>query len=96
MAQNPFDTIDARLSNIENILLDLKHAPKGTDNQLEDKTLLRRSDVSKLFTVSLVTINKWMRSGKLPYHRINSRIYFKKNEVLEAMQSAQKHKRSAK
>ena len=28
MAHNPFDTIDARLSNIENLLLDLKHPPK--------------------------------------------------------------------
>lgn len=28
MAQNPFDLIDARLSNIENLLLDLKHHPK--------------------------------------------------------------------
>jgi helix-turn-helix protein len=93
---NPFETIDARLSNIENILLDLKHTPKETGNESEDKTLLRRKDVSKLFTVSLVTINKWMRSGKLPYHRINSRIYFKKNEVIEAMQSPQKHKRSNK
>ncbi len=28
MAQNPFDLIDARLSNIENLLLDIKHQPK--------------------------------------------------------------------
>jgi hypothetical protein len=96
MGHNPFDTIDARLSNIENILLDLKHTPKDTGSLSEEKTLLRRKDVSKLFTVSLVTINKWMRSGKLPYHRINSRIYFKKNEVLEAMQSPHKHKHSNK
>jgi len=59
----------------------------------EDDTLLRRKDVAKLFSVSLVTISAWMKSGKFPYHRINSRIFFKRKEVMEAMQSTQKYKR---
>ena len=58
----------------------------------EDDTLLRRKDVAKLFSVSLVTISEWMKSGKLPYHRINSRIFFKRKEVMESMQSTQKYK----
>lgn len=31
MVTNPFESIDARLSNIEVLLLDLKHPPKGPD-----------------------------------------------------------------
>jgi len=49
-----------------------------------------------LFSVSLVTIADWMKTGKLPYHRINSRIFFKKSEVLEALQSKSKIKAKSK
>ena len=59
---------------------------------LSEDVLLKRKDIAKLFSVSLVTINSWMNSGKLPYHRINSRIFFKKREVMEAMAGINKYK----
>lgn len=59
----------------------------------EDETLLRRKDVAKFFSVSLVTITDWMKTGKLPFHRINSRVYFKRKEVLEALQNTKKYMR---
>jgi len=59
----------------------------------QDETLLRRKDVAKFFSVSLVTITDWMKTGKLPFHRINSRIYFKRKEVLEALQNTKKYMR---
>jgi len=59
----------------------------------EDDILLKRKDVASLFSVSLVTIADWMKTGKLPYHRINSRIFFKKSEVMDAMQSKKEFKR---
>ena len=61
--------------------------------KVEDCTLFRRKDVAALFKVSLVTITQWMKSGKLPYHRINSRIFFKKEEVMQAMETSPKYKR---
>ena len=62
----------------------------------EEETLLRRKEVAKLFSVSLVTISQWMKSGKLPYHRINSRIFFKKSEVWSAMEINPKYRRAKK
>ncbi len=59
----------------------------------DDEILLRRKDVAKLFSVSLVTITDWMKTKRLPYHRINSRIYFKRSEVLEALNNGFKYKR---
>lgn len=50
----------------------------------EDR-LLRRKDVASMFDVSLVSINEWMRSGRIPFHRMNSRVYFKESEVMEAL-----------
>lgn len=47
-----------------------------------DEVLMTRKEVASLFKVSLVTINQWMRSGRLPFCRINSRVYFKRNQIL--------------
>lgn len=58
----------------------------------EDETLLKRKDIAKLFSVSLVTITQWMKTGKLPYHRINTRIFFKRGEVFQAMEVNPKYK----
>lgn len=52
----------------------------------EEEILLTRKEVASLFKVSLVTINQWMRSGRLPFCRINSRVYFKRNQILESLQ----------
>ena len=57
----------------------------------EEEILLRRKDVAKFFSVSLVTVSQWMKNGKLPYHRINTRIFFKRSELLESLQSTKKY-----
>ncbi len=59
---------------------------------MEDVVLLKRVDVAKLFSVSLVTITDWMKTGKIPYHRINSRVFFKKRELMECIELKDKYK----
>ena len=56
----------------------------------EEDVLLKRIDVAKLFGVSLVTLNQWMRDGRILYHRINSRVFFKRSEVMEALNNSVK------
>ena len=53
----------------------------------EEDSLLCRKDLARLFSVSLVTISAWTKSGKLPYHRMGSRIYFKKSEIMQIFNS---------
>ncbi|MBX7204115.1 MAG: helix-turn-helix domain-containing protein [Bacteroidia bacterium] len=55
------------------------------DTPKPDETLLTRKEVAMLLKVSLVTINRWMKEGRIPYHRIHSRIYFRRSEVEEAL-----------
>ena len=38
---NPFEVIEARLNNIETLLLDLKHTPKEQSEQPETDKLLK-------------------------------------------------------
>lgn len=59
-----------------------------------EETLVTRKDIARLFGVSLVTLNAWMKKGLLPFHRINRRIYFKKSEVLATLENVRKYRRT--
>lgn len=54
------------------------------ENQNPDD-LISIQEVQKLLSVSKVTIHKWKNSGLLPYHKLNRRLYFKKQEVLNSL-----------
>jgi excisionase family DNA binding protein len=69
-------------------LANSKNLPK-TDEEI----LLKRADVARLFGISLVTLNQWMKDGRIRYHRINSRVFFKRAEVMEALNSVKKYDR---
>lgn len=47
--------------------------------------LLSKQELAAELGVSLVTLTDWMKKG-LPYLRLHKRVYFKKSEVLNAMQ----------
>ncbi len=70
----------------------IQNAFSKVPQQKEVESILRRKDVAKLFSVSLVTIADWMKTGKLPYHRINSRIFFKMSELMKCMEIKEKYK----
>lgn len=81
MINNPFETIEERLINIEGLLLDLKEHPKPlTPKQLGNERLTR-NELSKRFKISLGTIHNLMKSGKLPYEKIGRKTLFKVDEV---------------
>lgn len=62
----------------------------------EQNLLLRPKDAARELQVSIKTIGEWMRSGKLPYHRINTRIFIKREEMLAAMELSPKYKKTKK
>lgn len=86
---NPFEVIDARLSNIETLLLDLKHDPKVTDNKSllpERKTLHSIRELSDFIGCSTVTGQKLKNSGQIPFRQIGRKVMFDTEEVLKAME----------
>lgn len=82
---NPFDTIDARLSNIENILLDLKYSSKDDQPGTATDELVTRKQAAVLLGISLPTLHEYCKSGIIPSYRVGSRIRFKKSELLECL-----------
>jgi excisionase family DNA binding protein len=89
---NPFEIISERLSNIEMLLLDLKHKGGSADHPLSSKNSskgdepIKMEDVCRLLQVSDTTVRDWIRKGTLPCHRKGRRVYFFKSEVLKSLE----------
>lgn len=60
-------------------------APEKESPKPEFEEYLTRHEVSKLFHISLVTLNKHTKSKRLQAHRIGARVLYKKSEVLMAL-----------
>ena len=56
-------------------------------NQTPVVELMSLEETCKFLRVSKVTIHKWKKKKLIFSHRIGRRVYFKKDELLEAMNS---------
>lgn len=85
---NPFEIINARLTNIEALLLDIKHEPISDKqpHQLTDETdLLTPKETAKLLRISIPTLWRWQKQGKVKCYGIAGSRYYKRNEVVESL-----------
>lgn len=87
---NPFDVIEARLSNIENLLLDIKHNPKMPE--LPDRMSLE--DICNDFQFTKPFIYKETSHGTMPCSRFGNRLVFSRKEVIQWMTSRTVRKQS--
>jgi len=62
-----------------------QHFKTGGSQPPDSEKLLSKQELAAELGVSLVTLTDWMKKG-LPYLRLHKRVYFKKSEVLGAMQ----------
>jgi hypothetical protein len=77
---NPFETIDARLSNIENLLLDLKHSNK--ENQPEADQLLTIRQAGELIKLTVPTLYGYVSRNEIPFSKKGKRLYFSKQQLI--------------
>ena len=75
---NPFEIIDARLANIECLLIDLK---RPVSQHILTPDYISRQDAADILGVSLHTLNAWTKDGKVPAYRIGSRVRYIRSEV---------------
>jgi excisionase family DNA binding protein len=57
----------------------------------KDEKLLSAKEVCELLRITKPTLHNWKKSDKIPFHRIGHRIYFKKSEVMNALQSSSRY-----
>ena len=87
---NPFEIIDARLSNIESLLLDFKHNPKDQSEISEADELLTVQDTAKFLTLSVPTVYGLISKGELPVMKRSKRCYFSKIELINYLKQGRK------
>jgi hypothetical protein len=87
---NPFESIETRLSNIENLLLDIKHKPEETENKLHSVKSL-----SVLSGVSELTVRNWITEGKIQAKRIGRRLFIEQTQFAKGLEEVKslKYKR---
>jgi predicted DNA-binding transcriptional regulator AlpA len=63
-----------------------EHLKTGSSQQqAAEERLLSKQELAAELGVSLATLSDWMKKG-LPFLRLHKRVYFKKSDVLKAMQ----------
>jgi predicted DNA-binding transcriptional regulator AlpA len=78
---NPFSEIDARLSNIETLILDIKHQPKQSQPEAENP--LNIDEVVKLTGYTKPTLYLYCQKNTIPHHKKNGRLFFFKSEIID-------------
>lgn len=56
--------------------------PPATENQND---LITRKETANLLGISLPTLHTWSKQGKLKAYHINTRVRYKRGEVLQAL-----------
>jgi predicted DNA-binding transcriptional regulator AlpA len=87
---NPFEVIEARLNNIETLLLDLKHTPKEQGEQPETDELLTVQDTAKFLSLSVATVYGLIHKCELPVMKRSKRCYFSKVELINYLKQGRK------
>jgi excisionase family DNA binding protein len=87
---NPFEVIEARLNNIETLLLDLKHTQKEQGEQPEIDELLTVQDTAKFLSLSVPTVYTLISKGELPVMKRSKRCYFSKIELIDYLKQGRK------
>ncbi|MCS5488916.1 helix-turn-helix domain-containing protein [Algoriphagus limi] len=75
--KNPFEVLEARLSNIESLLLDLKHQPKEPQQtSLTPEKPLSIKEAAEFLNLAVPTLYSKVSRGELPVIKRGNRLYF--------------------
>lgn len=85
---NPFETIDKRLTNLEALILDVKHSSIELKNNFEPTKpteLLTVQEVAKLLKVDRSTLWNWQQKQTLVPYGIEGRVYYRRSDIENAL-----------
>jgi len=87
---NPFEVIETRLSNIENLILDLKHKPQNVEFNDQPEQLLTIQEAAKFLKLTVPTIYSKVSKGELPVMKRSKRLYFSSIQLMEYVKEGRK------
>lgn len=86
---NPFEVIEARLSSIENLILDLKQ-PVKIEPIGQPEQLLTVQEAAQFLNLTVPTIYSKVSKGELPYMKRGKRLYFSREELLQYLKEGRR------
>lgn len=93
--QNPFAVIDTRLSNIENLLLDIKHSPQTLTQEKQTNAWFTLTELCEYHPdkPTKATVYGWVNAGTIPVHKGGKKLRFLKSEIDEWLKQGRKKTR---
>ncbi|WP_347923361.1 helix-turn-helix domain-containing protein [Pontimicrobium sp. SW4] len=90
--ENPFTPLNARLENIENLLLDIKHGSNNSNAVIHSDQWL---DLNQLINYdpekrSKSTFYGYVHNQTIPYHKNGKKLLFLKAEIDEWLKSGRR------
>ena len=89
---NPFELLDARLSNIESLLLDLKHSANNLTPHPDKNDLLTIQQAGEFLHLSVPTLYLKVSKSEIPVCKLpgSRRLWFSKQELTEWIKTGRK------
>lgn len=78
-----FDNLPLMVDELFSLVIKISEKLDKTNNPHEE--LLTIKDVSSLLNISIPTVHSYASKGLIIKHKIGSRVFFKKNEVLGSL-----------
>lgn len=82
---NPFEAIERRLAFLESQFIHREPSPAPLPEVFDTENIL-----PYLGDVSKPTLYRWIHTGYIPYYKIGKRVYFKRVDIDNWMQSKRK------
>ena len=87
---NPFEEIYARLSNVENLILGLKHNFHALHSAEKQEQFLTIQQAAEFLCLTVPTIYSKVSRRKLPFMKQGKRLYFSKSELSDYLRRGKK------
>jgi len=87
---NPFESIESRLSNIENLLLDLTHQPNQDEPTTQTERLLTIQEAADFLNLTVPTIYSKVSKNEIPFMKRSKRLYFSSIQLMEYVKQGRK------
>lgn len=89
---NPFELIEARLSSIENLILDLKHQPIQVGSTTQPNRKFDVPGAAEFLHLTIPTIYSKVSKGELPVCKApgSKRLFFFEHDLISYLKSGRK------
>ena len=87
---NPFETLNERLSSLEGLILEISNSNKKNKKVHEQDVLFTVQEVAQFLKLSVSTIYALTSKGELPVMKRSKRCYYSKLELLNYLQEGKR------